>query len=295
MTTAVRSLDLDDLTLQAGGHSSPEQGLCVMEAVAYMAGEKHSDMPQCVSPVLRAYGMRLNDSLPDDQRQALKQFVPALIGTAGDGLDQARRDLAQRTVMTEWLPQWLRLAGLKDLAVRAEQGAGLPPAELRRSLNAIRDLTWEARKESRRKLTEQIKAEMAKRQVPAAAAAVAVADAAAAAVAVFADAVAVAAFADAVAAAVGVGVGVAVADAVAAADADAVAVAAADAAAAADAPAYGTDAYWDWRARIYEDVRKALAEHIETSPKYAAVRGLRDTQLDQALDLYARMIAPSRA
>ncbi len=135
MTTAVRSLDLDldDLTLQAGGHSSPEQGLCVMEAVAYMAGEKHSDMPQCVSPVLRAYGMRLNDSLPDDRRQALKQFVPALIGTADDGLDQARRDLAQRTVMTEWLPQWLRLAGLDDLAARAERGAALPPAELRRS------------------------------------------------------------------------------------------------------------------------------------------------------------------
>ncbi|NUR19372.1 MAG: hypothetical protein HOQ12_07535, partial [Gemmatimonadaceae bacterium] len=45
------TLTLDTITLASGGHASPADGLCVMEAAAYFAREPHSDRPACVSPV----------------------------------------------------------------------------------------------------------------------------------------------------------------------------------------------------------------------------------------------------
>ena len=38
-----QTLDLDSLELASGGHSSPDKGMCVMEAVAFMAGEPFSE------------------------------------------------------------------------------------------------------------------------------------------------------------------------------------------------------------------------------------------------------------
>jgi hypothetical protein len=38
--------------LNSGGHNDFESGLCVMEAVSYVAGEPWSDTPQCACPVI---------------------------------------------------------------------------------------------------------------------------------------------------------------------------------------------------------------------------------------------------
>ncbi len=45
---------LRDLTIASGVHS-PDGAMCVMEAVAVVAGEKWSDHPQCASPVISAF------------------------------------------------------------------------------------------------------------------------------------------------------------------------------------------------------------------------------------------------
>jgi len=239
------TVDLNTYTLSTGSHSTPAQGVCLLELTALFAGKPMTDQPPCVSPVLRRYGIALNDRLPDQPRQELKRYIPAMIGTAGDGLDSKRADLVRRALMTDWLPAWLRLANLNDLAVQCEQAQNLTGADLRAALRGIRDVTWRARQEQRTLLTERIKAEMVKRDRPAAAATVAAAAAAAVAAAAAAAATVAAAAAAADAVAVAVAVAVAAADAaaatvaVAAADAAAatVAVAVADAAAAADAVA----------------------------------------------------------
>jgi hypothetical protein len=57
------TLDLDTLTLQKGAHDSPDAGMCVMEAVAYISGEPFSDHPACASPILSAFLRRWNDDL----------------------------------------------------------------------------------------------------------------------------------------------------------------------------------------------------------------------------------------
>jgi hypothetical protein len=41
--------------LEAGAHSNPEEGMCAMELVAYVAGEPFTDRPQCTSKVIGAF------------------------------------------------------------------------------------------------------------------------------------------------------------------------------------------------------------------------------------------------
>jgi len=70
------TLDLDALHLEHGSHQDPDSGVCLLEAVALFAGEKHTDHPRCVSPLLGDVGIRLNDRATDTQRQDLKRFIP---------------------------------------------------------------------------------------------------------------------------------------------------------------------------------------------------------------------------
>ena len=52
--------------LKSGAHASPSEGLCVMEAAAWLAGEAHTDHPACVSVVIAAFCRSWNDALPTD-------------------------------------------------------------------------------------------------------------------------------------------------------------------------------------------------------------------------------------
>jgi hypothetical protein len=70
---------LADLVLGSGSHKDREQGVCVMEAVAWLAGEPHSDRPVCACPVVGAFARRLNDTLDKADRQRLREFIPALV------------------------------------------------------------------------------------------------------------------------------------------------------------------------------------------------------------------------
>lgn len=79
--------------LTIGHHDDPSEGRCAMEWVSYLAGERHTDSPTCVSPFLRQFGMCLNDSLPNVPRQKLRPYLARMIGTKDDGLDDKRKQL----------------------------------------------------------------------------------------------------------------------------------------------------------------------------------------------------------
>jgi hypothetical protein len=98
------------ITLEKGAHRRRVDGMCLMEAVAFLTSEQHTDRPVCVSPVLGEFGRGLNDVLPDDRRQALLAFIPSLPGTAGDGFDEARSYMALDWLIRTWLPAWLDLS-----------------------------------------------------------------------------------------------------------------------------------------------------------------------------------------
>src|SRR5258706_9455437 len=82
MTPTARVLDLDSLHLEAGAHAA-DHAFCVMEAVAYVAGERWSDSPQCSDPVLTRFCQVLNDCWSGADRQLLKPFIPLLGKTRG--------------------------------------------------------------------------------------------------------------------------------------------------------------------------------------------------------------------
>lgn len=183
MTTPTKHLV--DVRLDKGAHDSFDDGHCLMEVVAWFAGEPHSDAPRCVSPYLRDFGIRLNDRANDERRQQLLRFVPMVTGTAGDGLDEQRRWLAADTVIRTLMPKWLDRAGLTDQASelraldpitdRARYDAAIP------ARRAAYDAAWAARRERWNRIREAVRTAVTERAVAAADAA---ADAVAAAVAV---------------------------------------------------------------------------------------------------------------
>ena len=249
-----------------GGHAAGGQR-CVNEWLAFLAGEPHSDTPNCVSPVVQRYMMRLNDRLRDEPRQRLAPYTLRALGTAGDGRDDERVAMCREHVISH-LAKSLDAIDLGDLAQRVRDMPGLLAGKAARDLMyECRDAAWEVRKAQRAKLRDAILQRLKDGR------AVAVAGADAAAVAGAAAVAAAAAVAVADAAADAAAVADAAADAAAAAAADAAADAAAAAAAAADAD----DRYWQIRDAVYKALR------IKYQP-------LIDAATDEAFSLLDRML-----
>lgn len=126
------TLDLDTILLKAGAHRSREEGTCLLEAVAWFAGEEHTDHPKCVSPVLAAFGRSWNDGLwSDEERKQLKPYIPLLVGTvASPEVEEQRAWMATDWLVRVCTPTWLRLAGLDDHAEALERLEPLVSAEL---------------------------------------------------------------------------------------------------------------------------------------------------------------------
>lgn len=113
--------------LERGAHASRDDGMSVTEYWACRAGEPHSHRPECVCPVIATYAQRLNDAMPDDERQTLLELDDLALGTANDGRQQERMfmctDWAVRTALPMALdigsPQWAeRLRGLAEIVDR---------------------------------------------------------------------------------------------------------------------------------------------------------------------------------
>ena len=120
--TTIDHTKLAGIVLNSGSHTSPDQGMCLLEAVAYIAGEPHSAHPRCVSPILGGFGRRLNDVLPAGLRQQLIPLIPDLPGTADDGHDVTRGYMALDWLVRTWLPAWLDLVPTcRDDAVRLRE------------------------------------------------------------------------------------------------------------------------------------------------------------------------------
>ena len=108
---------IDEVRLAEGNHTSPAEGMCFMEMAAWFAGETHSDEPECSCPVLGAYGIRLNDRMPDDVRdRLLKPMVPLIVGTRDDAAKQKRAEFLALWAVNQVLPIVLEERGLGDLA-----------------------------------------------------------------------------------------------------------------------------------------------------------------------------------
>jgi hypothetical protein len=269
MTTATiipeRLDEIANLPLLAGAHSDAEYGrkMCVMEAVAYVAGEPRTDHPQCACPVIAGLLRRWNDRLGTsdlanaERDRLLKPLVARLVGSRSTEEVESKRAAMLRTwTRSAPLADWIEAAGLQEHAdaVRAE------PENIN-VIRAARSAAYKKRTEAfdpmRKKVREAVMAELKKKHPAVAAAAVVAADAAAAV----------------------------------AADAAAAAAVAADAA----ADLSYSDAYWKIRSAVYDTLYATFREAIDADQRISTLRvkheqGLLDT-IDAMLNVTPESLA----
>ena len=112
--------------LGVGAHSAPAgtdpsvYEWCMMEVAAWMADEAWTDDPANVSPVIAQWCKALNDTLEDDSRQTLKDYLvvapDGVIDTVDAGLEAERKYLATDWLIRTYCPAWLDVAGMTDEA-----------------------------------------------------------------------------------------------------------------------------------------------------------------------------------
>jgi hypothetical protein len=69
------------IRLDQGSHASPDDGACVMELASMLAGERFSDHPRSVCPVVAIVLRAYNDAVDDERRQSLYSYAAAAVGT----------------------------------------------------------------------------------------------------------------------------------------------------------------------------------------------------------------------
>ena len=155
-----RTLDLETLKLLSGAHASSKAGMCVMEAVAFVAGEPHSDHPECASPVIAQFLRTWNDDLDDVGRQRLKPYVLKVVGTrASAEVEDQRGWLCADWMVRVHTVAWLELGGMKDqadalralvpLTSETTLDAALPPLnEARKRSDAAGAAAWDAARDA---------------------------------------------------------------------------------------------------------------------------------------------------
>jgi hypothetical protein len=77
--------------LAHGNHVGPEDGACVMELASMLAGERFSDHPDSVCPVIAAFLRVYNDRIDEERRQDLYRFASLSVGTRGPIAERRRR------------------------------------------------------------------------------------------------------------------------------------------------------------------------------------------------------------
>lgn len=101
--------------------------MCALELVAWLAGEEHSDHPECTCPILGAVVRTFNDLVPDGaaRDRYVRPLVPKLVRTTASlAIERERAFLAADCAVRFFAPLALARAG-EDAAAQAARG--LPP------------------------------------------------------------------------------------------------------------------------------------------------------------------------
>jgi hypothetical protein len=80
--------------LTSGGHRSPNDGLCLMETVAWVTHGDHTDFPPCAPLEISKLGQLLNDCDwdSDEQRtEALRPLIPLILKASHDPRARTKR------------------------------------------------------------------------------------------------------------------------------------------------------------------------------------------------------------
>src|SRR4051812_46855591 len=85
----------DRVELVSGTIGNPGDGkMCLMSLVAFLGGEEHSDSPECASPLIQAFAVRINDNMPHKLGSASRRLRRASSAPTMDMTGYARRSCA---------------------------------------------------------------------------------------------------------------------------------------------------------------------------------------------------------
>jgi hypothetical protein len=80
--------------LEPGSHRSPQDGVCVVELASIIGGERFTDRPSCVCPVIASFLRCWNDRVGYADRQRLQPYAAHVVGTGGfRRISRIRRDI----------------------------------------------------------------------------------------------------------------------------------------------------------------------------------------------------------
>jgi hypothetical protein len=116
---------LTTLKLAKGSHKTPGRSMCIMECEAFIAGEAHSDRPDCVSPSLGNAARSINDWMTQKERDEwLAPMLGQFAGTRGTAEHERKRAyIAADYAVRVFAPMALRAHKREDLALRMESCA----------------------------------------------------------------------------------------------------------------------------------------------------------------------------
>lgn len=97
-------------TLKFGKHKDRNDGLCLLEAAAFVAGEPHTDRPLCVCPVIAEYCRGLNDAKwlnDEDRTEYLMPLADVILDTVNQDKEAERAahfiEIASRSVLPHYM------------------------------------------------------------------------------------------------------------------------------------------------------------------------------------------------
>ena len=101
------------IKLSKGKHSSPESGACVMELASMLGGERFSDHPYSVCPVIGSFLRAYNDGIDERRRQDLYVYAAKVVGSRSTSeVERARVRLLSEWTATVQSRRWThRLLG----------------------------------------------------------------------------------------------------------------------------------------------------------------------------------------
>jgi hypothetical protein len=102
------------IRLVPGKHSSPREGVCVVELASLIGGEDFSDRPRCVCPVIGAFLRGWNDRASHAERQRLAPYAGRIVGSPRNR--QVTRE--RRDICLEWAGAELWHGPVRSLLTR---------------------------------------------------------------------------------------------------------------------------------------------------------------------------------
>jgi hypothetical protein len=102
--------------LEPGSHRNPEDGVCVVELASMIGGEKFTDRPDCVCPVIASFLRCWNDRAGYADRQRLAPYASRVVGTGG----------------------YRRISGIRRDVCLSYAGADLAHGRIRRAVARLR-------------------------------------------------------------------------------------------------------------------------------------------------------------